>query len=96
MEATQKVQFCETIKIVDVLDMFGIKTQLGTDRYFCPFHDDNDTPNLSVDERRNFAYCFRCNTGGNPIYLAGLLLKGKGSRIYGSGGSPCKEVSWSR
>jgi len=34
---------------------------------FCPFHDDNQTPNLSINEEKRVFRCFACNASGSNI-----------------------------
>lgn len=45
--------------------------------YYCPFHDDRNTPNLYVSQSRNVWHCWGCGLSGNPIHLVGYLEFGE-------------------
>ncbi len=36
-------------------------------QYFCPFHDDNRSPNMSINSRTNKFKCFSCGESGSTI-----------------------------
>ncbi|MFZ5655420.1 MAG: DNA primase, partial [Pseudomonadota bacterium] len=54
----------------DIVDIVGERLELrraGTNhKARCPFHDEK-TPSFSVNQERQFYYCFGCNAGGNAI-----------------------------
>ena len=50
------------------------RAELGepqSDKYFCPFHPDRKTPNLSADEKG--VKCFACGEGGDIFWFHGKL-----------------------
>jgi len=51
----------------------------GGDEYvaLCPFHSEK-TPSFTIHARRNFAYCFGCRTGVDPI---GFVLRNEGGNF---------------
>ncbi|NLJ80162.1 MAG: DNA primase, partial [Firmicutes bacterium] len=61
---------------VDIVEIIGRHVDLKpSGRNFvglCPFHDEK-TPSFSVNQERQFFYCFGCNTGGNVINFIMLI-----------------------
>lgn len=55
---------------VDIVDVIGKRVELKPSgrNYMglCPFHDEK-TPSFSVNQEKQFFYCFGCNAGGNVI-----------------------------
>ena len=53
--------------IVDVVDQrVPLKKQGNNYTACCPFHQEK-TPSFSVNQERQFYYCFGCGAGGNAI-----------------------------
>lgn len=54
----------------DIVEIVGERLELrrsgGNHVARCPFHDEK-TPSFSVNQERQFYYCFGCNAGGNAI-----------------------------
>ena len=54
----------------DIVDVIGERLELrragGNHKARCPFHDER-TPSFSVNQERQFYYCFGCHAGGNAI-----------------------------
>lgn len=54
----------------DIVDVIGERLELrrsgSNHKARCPFHDEK-TPSFSVNQERQFYYCFGCNAGGNAI-----------------------------
>lgn len=54
----------------DIVDVVGERLELrragGNHKARCPFHDER-TPSFSVNQERQFYYCFGCHAGGNAI-----------------------------
>ena len=46
-----------------------LKEKISVDEYraFCPFHDDTNKPNLSVNVTKGLYFCHRCSHGGNIV-----------------------------
>lgn len=57
----------------DIVELIGERLELrraGANHMArCPFHDEK-TPSFSVNQDRQFYYCFGCNAGGNAIGFA--------------------------
>ena len=61
--------FVDTVRnTVDIADVIGQYVQLRPAgkslMALCPFHDER-TPSFSVDEKKQFFYCFSCHRGGD-------------------------------
>ncbi len=54
----------------DIVDVIGERLELrragSNHKARCPFHEEK-TPSFSVNQERQFYYCFGCNAGGNAI-----------------------------
>ncbi len=63
----------KSVPILDVLETFLPQVNLtGRQKHrvgFCPFHDDKNTPNFSVNTERNFFKCFACGVKGSNLDL---------------------------
>ena len=61
----QKIK--DTADIVDVVGDYVHLTRRGANFMgLCPFHNER-TPSFSVNQRKNFCYCFSCKKGGSPV-----------------------------
>lgn len=53
---------------------------------FCPFHDDKNTPNLTIYPLTNSWFCYGCNIGGGPVEflmeMEGITKEEAKRRIY--------------
>ncbi|MDE6083968.1 MAG: DNA primase, partial [Muribaculaceae bacterium] len=57
----------DTADIVDVVSDYVHLVRRGANYMgLCPFHNER-TPSFSVNQRRNFCYCFSCRKGGSPV-----------------------------
>lgn len=74
------------IDIRSVLNKHGVKYsgRVGTSeyKYYCPFHNDTNTPNLSVSISKNVFNCFACGINGDVIDLVGYFKFGKSYNKY--------------
>jgi hypothetical protein len=81
-EFSNKLNYVRSLGIGSVLSHFNVKygkrLDSKTDVYYCPWHKDVHSPNLCVNKVKNMCNCFRCNTGGDSITVAGRLIHGKG------------------
>lgn len=60
-EIKQRLSISEVVR-----DYATLKPGSGAGQFkaVCPFHDDHD-PSLFINDRKGFAWCFACNTGGD-------------------------------
>lgn len=89
-EITDAINYLSSLRITDVLD--GYRTLRDSSVkgnaifYYCPFHDDRHTANLSVNMRSNYCKCFRggCGFGGGPVKAMICLEKNNPrAKMYG-------------
>jgi len=52
----------------EFINYFGLYTKARSKKYYCCFHDDGKTPNLSYDENLNIWKCFACGEVRSDIY----------------------------
>ena len=55
----------DSVDIVDVIGQYVSLEKRGKDYVgLCPFHQEK-TPSFSVNQQKQFFYCFGCHRGGN-------------------------------
>ena len=64
MDAKEEIK--NRLSIVDVVGDYAKLLPNGSAGFkcLCPFHDDHH-PSMIVNDRKNFAWCFACNSGGD-------------------------------
>ena len=70
----QKIR--ESVKIEDVFDDHGCVLHRNGNRgltCLCPFHEDRELGNFSIDTRRNIFKCFACGASGDWIKAVALF-----------------------
>lgn len=60
----------------DFINYFGLYKKQRSKKYFCCFHNDGKTPNLSYDEELNIWKCFACGEVRSDIYEHLMLDRG--------------------
>ena len=71
-------QIRESVRIEDVFDDHGIVLHRNGNRglqCLCPFHEDRELGNFSIDTRRNIFKCFACGASGDWIKAVAMLDK---------------------
>jgi len=65
------------IDIMQVINTFGLQTKKVGSRLTCahPIHGSKNGGNLVIDPTGNRWHCFRCQSGGGPLYLIAVLEK---------------------
>lgn len=63
------------MNIINIIESYGIELKKSGAVYigFCPFHDDVNTPNLTVYPKTQSFYCFACGKGGDAIRFISLI-----------------------
>lgn len=46
-----------------------LKDRPGEQHFLCPFHDDKDSPSLSINLDRQVYHCFGCKAGGDYVWF---------------------------
>lgn len=61
-----KEEIKSRLSIVDVVGDYATLHPNGSSGFkcLCPFHDDH-SPSMIVNDKKNFAWCFACNSGGD-------------------------------
>ena len=67
----------QNVDLVPFMQSCGLKLKQVGSNYqgFCPFHDDSNSPSLTVNPDENLWNCFGCDAGGDNIRFAQLMGK---------------------
>jgi len=59
----------EKVDLADVISPYVTLMAASKNKWkgLCPFHNDRDTPSLSVDDEKKFFHCFGCGASGDAI-----------------------------
>lgn len=65
------------LDIVSVFKRYNFDLKESGNRYvcLCPFHDDKNTPNLTIYPETDSFYCFTCKKSGDALTLISFMEK---------------------
>lgn len=65
------------LDIVSVFKHYGFDLRESSNRYvcLCPFHNDRNTPNLTIYPETDSFYCFTCKKSGDALTLISFMEK---------------------
>jgi DNA primase len=65
------------LSLVGLLQHYGFDLKESGDRFvcLCPFHNDKNTPNLTIYPKTNTYHCFTCKTTGDSLSLIAYMEK---------------------
>lgn len=65
------------LDIVSIFKHYNFDLKESGDRYvcLCPFHNDKNTPNLTIYPKTNSFYCFTCKKSGDALTLISFMEK---------------------
>ena len=65
------------LDIVSIFKHYNFDLKESGDRYvcLCPFHNDKNTPNLTIYPKTNSFYCFTCKKSGDAFTLISFMEK---------------------
>ena len=65
------------LDIVSIFKHYGFELKESGDRFvcLCPFHNDRNTPNLTIYPSSNSFYCFTCKKSGDALTLISFMEK---------------------
>lgn len=63
------------LDIVSIFKHYNFDLKESGDRYvcLCPFHNDRNTPNLTIYPKTNSFYCFTCKKSGDALTLISFM-----------------------
>lgn len=72
-----KITGYKSLDIVNIFKYYNFNLIESGDRFicFCPFHDDKNTPNLTIYPKTNTFHCFTCKKTGDALTLIAYMEK---------------------